>query len=558
MTISTAITILGLGPGRWDDLTLQARALLEQAASDSTPVYFRTLIHPIIEPLKREIPNLRMESFDFLHNELSDWSTIYQRIAEKICALAEQHLPVLYAVPGHPLIAEASVQLILQQAQQRGLSTKIVAGLSFLEPVYAALELDPLTAGAQIMDATSLAALRRDEIAGKIIPAIPLLVAQLDNHRLANAVKVALSECYPAEWPVKLVRTGAIDNIDTDPAGESTGRPQGSPLHPTPLPPLQTDGEISPTVSNASVTSVTSVTNVTIETIVEMPLNELDRASFVDHFSTLYVPPLDEMKALRLPETLRYITMRLRRDPDGCPWDRQQTHRSLTRYVIEETYEVVEALEENNMEKLAEELGDLLLQVYLHAEIARQDGDFSIGDVFEHVNTKLIRRHPHVFGQVEVDNAGQVVQNWEVIKRQERIEAGKDVKTESVLDGVPIAAPALIVSQEYQKRAARTGFDFPDVQEALAKLAEELQELQEAAAPEHQREEMGDVLFMVAEVARILRIDAEEALRLANRKFSQRFQAMERVIREEGRAFSAYSLEEWIELWRSVKSKSGS
>ena len=289
-----------------------------------------------------------------------------------------------------------------------------------------------------------------------------------------------------------------------------------------------------------------------------MPLHELDRASFVDHFSTLYVPPLDEMKALRLPETLRYITMRLRRDPDGCPWDRQQTHRSLTRYVIEETYEVVEALEENNMEKLAEELGDLLLQVYLHAEIARQDGDFSIGDVFEHVNTKLIRRHPHVFGQVEVDNAGQVVQNWEVIKRQERIEAGKDVKTESVLDGVPIAAPALIVSQEYQKRAARTGFDFPDVQEALAKLAEELQELQEAAAPEHQREEMGDVLFMVAEVARILRIDAEEALRLANRKFSQRFQAMERVIREEGRAFSAYSLEEWIELWRSVKSKSGS
>ena len=119
--------------------------------------------------------------------------------------------------------------------------------------------------------------------------------------------------------------------------------------------------------------------------------------------------------------------MRLRRDPDGCPWDREQTHQSLTRYVIEETYEVVEALEENDLEKLAEELGDLLLQVYLHAEIARQDGDFNIGDVFEHVSAKLIRRHPHVFGQIEVENAGQVVQNWEEIKRQERIAAGKDV-----------------------------------------------------------------------------------------------------------------------------------
>ncbi len=510
MTTFTAITILGLGPGRWDDLTLQARALLEQAASDNTTVYFHTLIHPIIEPLKREIPNLRMESFDSFHTELSDWNTLYQRIAEKICTLAEHHPPVLYTVPGHPLIGEDSVKLILRQARHRGLSTRIVAGLSFLEPVCAALELDPLTAGAQIMDATTLAALRTDEIAGKVIPTIPLLVVQLYNRRLASAVKLALSECYPGEWPVKLMQAAGVDNSETG------------------------------------------------ETVFEIPLHELDRTSFANHLSTLYVPPLDEMKALRLPETLRYITMRLRRDPDGCPWDRQQTHQSLTRYVIEETYEVVEALEENNMEKLAEELGDLLLQVYLHAEIARQDGDFSIGDVFEYVNAKLIRRHPHVFGQLEVDNAGQVVQNWEVIKRQERIDAGKDVKTESVLDGVPLAAPALIVSQEYQKRVARTGFDFPDVQGALEKLTEELQELQEATTPEHQREEMGDVLFMVAEVARILRIDAEEALRLSNRKFKQRFQAMERVIREEGSAFSSYSLEEWIELWRSVKVKNGS
>jgi tetrapyrrole methylase family protein/MazG family protein len=502
MTVSTAITILGLGPGRWDDLTLQARAVLEQAASNDITVYFRTLIHPTVEALKREIPNLHIESFDSFYDESTSWDTLYSRIAEQLCSLAEQQPPVLYAVPGHPLTGEASVQLLLHQAKQRGLSTGIIAGLSFLEPVCAALELDPIAAGTQIMDATTLAALSLDEIAGKIIPTIPLLVAQVYNRRLASAVKLALSECYPDEWPVKLVRAAGVDKS---------------------------------------------------EAVIEMPLYELDRGSLANHLSTLYVPPLGEMEALRLPETLRYITMRLRREPDGCPWDRQQTHQSLRHYVIEETYEVVEALEENDMEKLAEELGDLLLQVYLHAEIARQDGDFSIGDVFEQVSAKLIRRHPHVFGQVEVENAGQVVQNWEAIKRQERVAAGKDVQTESVLDGVPLAMPALIVAQEYQKRAAKTGFDYASLQQVLAKLAEELQELQEATTPEHLREEMGDVLFMVARVARELHVDAEEALRLANRKFRQRFQAMEQVTRDEGRMFSSYSLQEWTELWRRVK-----
>ncbi len=289
------------------------------------------------------------------------------------------------------------------------------------------------------------------------------------------------------------------------------------------------------------------------EAILNMPLYELDRNSFANHLSTLYVPPLDAMTALRVPETLRYITMRLRREPDGCPWDRKQTHQTLTRYVIEETYEVVEALEENDMEKLAEELGDLLLQVYLHSEIARQEGDFTIGDVFEHVNAKLIRRHPHVFGDVNVSGAEQVLVNWEVIKQQERIAAGKDVQAESVLDRVPLASPALVVSQEYQKRAAKTGFEFDTLQDIFAKLTEELQELQEASTPEHQREEMGDVLFIVAKIARWLHIDAEEALRHANRKFRQRFQAMEKIIRQQGRPFSSYGKEEWVDLWGKVK-----
>ena len=495
-------TIVGLGPGQWSDLTLEAYRVLAQAASEEQVVYFRTLIHPTIERLNVELPGLRCESFDRLYDESNDWETLYQQIAEELCNLAAEQA-VIYAVPGHPLMGEASVQRVLMLARELKLSTRIVAGLSFMEPVCTALELDPLDAGAQIVDATMLAALGADEVAGKIIPTLPLLVGQVYNRRLASAVKLALGEIYPDEWPVKLVRAAGV-GAD--------------------------------------------------EAVVTLPLYELDRSvGLANHLSTLYVPPVDEMTVLRLPETLRYITMRLRREPDGCPWDRKQTHQSLTRYVIEETYEVVEALEENDMEKLAEELGDLLLQVYLHAEIARQEGDFAIGDVFGHVNAKLIRRHPHVFGEIEVSGAEQVLVNWQEIKKQERIAAGKDVEQESVLDGVPLAAPALIVAQEYQKRAAAIGFEFENVEGLLKKVQEEIQEVQEATSPEHQQEEMGDILFIVAKAARWFNIDAEEALRKANRKFRRRFQKVEEIIRQEGRTIDSYSDEEWGMLWERVK-----
>ncbi len=498
---TAAITLLGLGPGSINDLTLQAQTLLEQAAQKQQPVYFRTTLHPTVDVLKDRLPGLQIESFDRLYDESEDWNTLYQRIAAEVCTRAAQQ-PIIYAVPGHPLIGESSIQIVLKLARERHLSTRIVAGLSFLEPVCSVLELDPFDAGLQLIDATNLAALREDEIAGKLIPTEPLLVAQVYNRRLASQVKLALSECYPDEWPVRLVRAAG------------------------------TEGE---------------------EIVHEMPLYGLDRNNFANHLSTLYVPPVDPLTSLRHPETLRYLIMRLRRDPDGCPWDRQQTHQSLTRYVIEESYEVVEALEENDMEHLAEELGDLLLQIYLHAEIARQDGEFSLGDVLEHISAKMIRRHPHVFGNVEVENAGQVVQNWEAIKRQEREKAGTNMHNESVLDRVPLASPALIVAQEYQKRVVKTGFEFQDLSRVYAKLEEELKELEQAQTLEERREELGDILFMVAKLARWFKVDAEEALRQTNRKFRKRFQAMEEMAREQGREMTSYNNEEWRELWRKAK-----
>src|SRR5215472_746808 len=449
MIKAATITIIGLGPGSIKDLTFEVHNLLSQAAQKDQTVYFRTLIHPTVEPLKQLLPTLRIESFDRLYEEAKDWHGLYQQIATELCDLASEH-PMIYAVPGHPSIGETSVYNLLRMAREREINTAIVSGLSFIEPVCTLLNLDPFHSGVQIIDATELAALKPDEIAGKIIPTTPLLVVQVYNRRLASAVKLALGECYPDEWDVQLVRAAGID-------------------------------------SNATVHA--------------MPLYQLDRNSFANHLSTLYVPPVDLLSAHRLPETLRYITMRLRRNPDGCPWDRQQTHASITRYLLEEAYEVIEAIEENDIQHLAEELGDLLLQVYLHAEIARHEGNFSLGDVYEHINTKLIRRHPHVFGSTEVDTPDQVMQNWETIKRQERAEAGKDVTRESMLDGVPPASPALSTSQMYQKRAVKVGFEFTTLKDVYTKLDEELQELQKATTKEEQLEEMGDLLFMVVKLA---------------------------------------------------------
>jgi tetrapyrrole methylase family protein/MazG family protein len=500
-TALPALTILGLGPGNWGDVTIQAHAMLARAAREGIAVYVRTLVHPTIEPLQSELPNLSLHSFDDVYNESDNWEQLYQNITATLCEAAACQ-PLIYAVPGHPLVGEYTVQLLLSQAHERGLSTQIVAGLSFLEPVCAALSLDPLTQGAQIVDATALGGLSHEEIAGKLIPTAPLLVMQVYNRRVASAVKLALGECYPDDWPVTLVRAAGVAHD---------------------------------------------------EMVLPMPLYQLDRQNLANHLCTLYVPPLQEMQALRSPETLRYITMRLRRDPDGCPWDRQHTHQSLTRYLIEEAYEVVEAIEEQDQEHLAEELGDLLLQVYLHAEIARQTGGFAIGDVFEQINAKLIRRHPHVFGAGGVENASQVAQNWEAIKKQEQRDAGKLVEQASALAGVHQALPALLQAQEYQKRAAQTGFEFSNLQEVLDKLSEELSELHAAVTPEEQQEEMGDVLFIVAKVARMLHIDAEEALRQANRKFERRFQQMEALIRAEQREYASYTPQEWMQLWQQAK-----
>ncbi len=255
---------------------------------------------------------------------------------------------------------------------------------------------------------------------------------------------------------------------------------------------------------------------------------------------------------MSLPENLSQFTAlvdiiaRLRA-PDGCPWDRKQTHASLRKNLLEECYEVLEALDEGNSDKLCSELGDLLMQVVLHAQIATEAGEFELGDVVNSITTKLIHRHPHIFGSKKVKNAEEVALNWEVLKQEER---GADT---SILASAPKQMPALGYSQEIQRRVAQVGFDWEDVGGVIEKLTEEISELKRADNQQRKAQEFGDLLFTLANIARRLGIDLEAALREANQRFYRRFTYMEEVCRQRGLNFGELSFDEQNTLWEEAK-----
>ena len=248
--------------------------------------------------------------------------------------------------------------------------------------------------------------------------------------------------------------------------------------------------------------------------------------------------------------TLVDIIARLRA-PDGCPWDRKQTHASLRENLLEECYEVLEALDEGDPEKLCDELGDLLMQVVLHAQIAAEAGEFELGDVARGINAKLVHRHPHIFGLKKVKDADEVAHNWELLKGEER---GADT---SILESVPRQMPALGYSQEVQRRVAQLGFDWEDVDGVIDKLVEEVRELKQADSDEQKAAEFGDLLFTLVNVARRQGVDTEAALREANRRFYKRFTYMEDACRQRGLNFSKLSFDEQNALWEEAKKNTG-
>jgi tetrapyrrole methylase family protein/MazG family protein len=397
------ITIVGLGPGNPSLRTIGAQRALDSADR----IILRTRVHPGLDDLATDA---RVTDCDDLYESACDFDALYPAIASRVVGTARSGGAVVFAVPGHPRIGERSVPLIEAAAREFGVPIDVLDGVSFLDVIAGALQIDPLARGLQIADAEELAELIGGEpfTSGQlgVDPTRPLLVAQLYNRDLASAVKIALSRVYPDEYLVAIVKAAGIP-------GEQSTR--------------------------------------------ELPLQALDRQD-VDHLTSLWVPPMPSMDAVRSLESLTRLVARLRA-PGGCPWDREQTPGSLRNAVLEEAYEVVDAIDAGNEAELAEELGDLLLLVTMQAQIAEEGGAFRIEDIFEGVNRKLIRRHPHVFGSVSATTPDAVIATWEGVKASERAEKGSPAEKPNPIDRLPRAMP--VTRKAAEILAPRTSLEAP-------------------------------------------------------------------------------------------------
>lgn len=477
------ITLLGLGPGDPQLMTRQAWEVLQSCRE----LYLRTSHHPVVTSLPDSI---QIHAFDSLFDSGRSIEAACFQIVEQVLALGQRPQGVIYAVPGHPYVAEDTSPEIARQAQALGISVRVVEGLSYLEPTFTALGLNPLPHTAMV-DALTLAA-------GHVPPfatSAPAVIAQLHSRVLATQIKQALMSLYPGEHNVQLVH--------------AAGTPQ-----------------------------------VMVELLA---LQDIDRSERIAATTSLYLPPLGPATSF---EAFLEIIAHLRA-PDGCPWDREQTHQTLRTHLLEETYEVLAALDENDPQAMREEFGDLLLQVVLHAQIASEYGEFNMADILHSIHTKIVSRHPHVFGDLDVKDAQGVLRNWERLKAEERAANGK--AEASLLDGVGSTLPALLQAEQYQRRAAHVGFDWPDVQGVLDKLEEELQEVHAARDGSERYNEIGDLLFAVVNLARWYKVEPESALREANLRFRGRFGYIERQAREQGRVITDLSLDEMEALWQAAK-----
>jgi len=480
---TTGITLLGLGPGDPALLTRQAWELLESIDE----IYLRTRQHPVVAGLP---PHLKVHSFDDLYQQGEDFAAVYSAIVEQVMALGRRPEGVVYAVPGHPFVAEATCPEIARRARLEGIPLRVVEGLSFLEPTLTALGVDPFPHLA-LVDALELV----DAHVPPFPTSAPAIVAQIHSQVVASHTKLVLMSLYPDEHPVRLVHAAGT--------------------------------------SNALVESV--------------PLYEIDRSQHIGLLTALYVPPLGPATSF---EAFQELIAHLRA-PDGCPWDKEQTHQTLRAHLIEEAYEVLEALDADDAGAMREEFGDLLLQIVLHAQIASEYGEFNMADVLESIHKKIVYRHPHVFGDLDLKDTQGVLQNWERLKEAERSANGKSET--GLLDGVALALPALVQAQEYQGRAGRVGFDWSDIQGVIDKLHEELKEVNAAQVPEERASEIGDLLFAAVNLARWYDVDAESALREANARFRKRFSQIEAGARAQGRSVSDLSLDEMEDLWQRAK-----
>lgn len=485
------ITIIGLGAGDLEQLPLGIYKKLIQTGQ----CYVRTADHPVIGDLKRE--GINFTAFDGIYEKHDQFEDVYEEIAETLLDEASNR-SVLYAVPGHPMVAEKTVQLLLEKGPALGIAIKLEGGQSFLDPLFQAVRIDPIE-GFQLLDGTDLSP-------DDLHITQHMIIGQVYDAFSASDVKLTLMEKLPDDYEVYIVTA----------AGSSQ------------------------------------------EKVTKCALFELDRQMELSNLTSVYVPPVKD-EALRYREfsKLRRVIAELR-GPDGCPWDKKQTHESLKKYLIEEAYELIDSIDEGDDEGMVGELGDVLLQVMLHSQIGEDEGMFTIDDVIEGITAKMIRRHPHVFGDVEVNGEEDVLVNWQKIKEGEK--GGESKALKSILDGIEKSLPNLLRAEEYQKRAAKVGFDWDEVSEAWKKVREEVQELEEEILSpnrdvERIKSELGDLFFALVNISRYYDIQAEEAVYKANQKFHQRFTYIEECIQRADKKFEDYTLEELDSYWDEAKAK---
>ena len=503
------ITIVGLGPGAVGHLSLETMSIMQGCEQ----VILRTAVHPTVAELAKQ--GVKYTSCDDLYEAGASFEEVYQNVVTRVLTAAYKG-DVVYAVPGSPLVAEKTVVLLREQAKAQNLELAIKPSMSFLDLAYVALGIDPI-AGLRIIDAQDFGAIAD---AGQY----PLMITQVYSQLVASDLKIALMENLPDEYELYFLRNMGLEDEECRPVKlfELDRQPKIDHLTSVYIPPMGEDENMP--------CGIMAFGEDEEEEAVE---NMVDTASFDD----VDIQPLVDV-------------MRTLREPGGCPWDREQTHASIRSNMIEEVYEYLEAVDAEDTEGMREELGDILMQIVFHARMAEEAGRFDLQDVIDEVVDKLIRRHPHVFGETKVTGSDEVLVNWEAIKKTEKTER------KHVLDGVTQGLPALLRAYKLQSKAAKVGFDWPDVKGVWDKVQEELAELQEALASGDRaaaENELGDVLFALVNYARHQKIEPEVALNGTNNRFAKRFAHVESCVEASGKAWQDFSLDELDQFWDEAK-----
>ena len=478
------LKIMGLGPGAYEALTIGALKELK----NNKNIYFRTEKHPTVDFLKDEA--IKFESYDHAYEKYDSFDDVYKYIAEDLITKIKDDEDLIYAVPGHPLVAEKSVINLIELCKENNIQYEVLPAVSFVDAMMEALQVDPIE-GVKIIDAFDM----KNQILDKRVGTI---ITQVYNNFIASEVKLRLLEGYEDDTEIIFVRAAGVEGL---------------------------------------------------ESIRKIPLYELDWQEDIDYLTSIYIPKdlgnkKDFQDLLDIIETLR--------NPGGCPWDREQTHESLKSALLEECYEVIDAIENEDEDALIEELGDVLLQVVFHASIGKEDGYFDIMDVIGGISNKMINRHPHVFGNEEANTSEQVLVNWDEIKKEEK---GIKTLTEE-MQNIAKSLPATTRAYKVQKKAKKVGFDWDDVNCAMDKVKEELNEIKEVYNCEDKsiiEGEVGDLLFACINVARFLEVDGELALDKTIKKFIKRFSYIENEAIKNNKNLKDMTLEEMDKLWEEAK-----